>query len=722
MGKTAKKRNTKNKSKKNKTMDAECPIGLEAFQKELSKNIGSKTLVKSNQERMKEFVTELKTRFSPSSVKPQNDFYNYINYLWLKNISIADQQKYITQIDDFRLVQDKVYKELNEIILDYIKKNNNPLATNLKNFYNSVIEMNSKTETKRLAREAVETIENFTTMNTNKTNPWKLLAYINSDEMLAHSAPFVWSLNPDDKNSKYYCCYVSSHQFAILDLNVYFDDGTDMEYKKKYRAAFTKANQKLFDTLLGPNQYNAQDVYDVEVEIFTALGCIGVTRKEEERYNKVTAKEAMEKYGFDWKQFAHELGFKRTPDYFITSSLNYLKCGTELMLANWDSPKWKTYWLWILLRRLARITRDWEKINYEFSGEFERGQEELNRSDAVSASLYLSVPFNTFLTKQYVARHENPQAVKYVTILCNELKEVFTRIIKRNSWMSPSTKKYAALKLKHITFMVAKPEELRPDPLLGYGNSLYVNMKKINDWRHKQFIELEGKPVIDIPQMDWSQYPVKMAGNQAYIVNASYTPSKNQIYINLGYIQKPFIDLQERGIEYNLSHIGYTIAHELGHALDDWGSTYGYDGNLHNWWTPSDKRKFKAIQQDVVRQYEEFAARDGVIFDAEIGIGENMADIAAMAICTEYLRDFQDKNNTIPPVRALSLEAFFMYFAFQQKQIVGKKALSAQLKTNPHPLNKYRCNIPLSRSLIFRSLYNVVKGDKMWWHNTNQVW
>ena len=106
----------------------------------------------------------------------------------------------------------------------------------------------------------------------------------------------------------------------------------------------------------------------------------------------------------------------------------------------------------------------------------------------------------------------------------------------------------------------------------------------------------------------------------------------------------------------------------------------------------------------------------------KIGIGEDMADISAMAICSEYLRDFQEKNNDLIPIRYLSFEVFYTYFAFQQKQVVKKRALSAQLKTNPHPLNKYRCNVPLSRSKIFRAIYNVEKGDGMWWHNTNQVW
>jgi predicted metalloendopeptidase len=86
------------------------------------------------------------------------------------------------------------------------------------------------------------------------------------------------------------------------------------------------------------------------------------------------------------------------------------------------------------------------------------------------------------------------------------------------------------------------------------------------------------------------------------------------------------------------------------------------------------------------------------------------------------LRDFQDKNNDIIPIRTYSFEAYYTYYAFQQRQLVKKKALKAQLKSNPHPLDKYRCNVPLSRSEIFRALFNVKKGDGMWWHNTDTIW
>jgi putative endopeptidase len=697
-----KKNNNKNKTKK-------CPIGLKPF---MNKDI-------TKDELEKQFIKELLSKFSPGSIRPEDDFYDYINYQWLQNITLKEQQKYIVQIDDFRLAQDKVYHELDGIILDYIKHNKNKLAKNLKNYYDSVIAMNPINDSKRLAIEEVDKITSYVKEN----NPWNLLAFISSREMTATVAPFVWSVNPDDKQPDIFRCYLDPHHFILIDLNVYYDDGTDVKYKSKYRNEFRKYVKNVFDTCLGKGHgFNPSDVFDVEVEIFNALGCTDITSKEEKSYNKVMANECMDKYGFDWHEFTKCLGFKKTPEFFITSSINYLKCGTDLLLQNWNTSKWITYWIFILLKRLVRITRKWEHISFDFFGKFERGQEAINKSDAVSASLYMSIPFNTFLTNQYMEKYSDPQKLEYVSILSKDLLTTFKIILEKNTWLSPKTKKYALYKLSKFKFIIGKPENLREDPDLDYGTNLNDNMNKIAKWRHEKFVELEGKHTIDIPMMDWTQYPVKMTGTQAYIVNASYTPAKNAIYINQGYIQKPFVDLDERGIEYNLAHLGFTLSHEMSHGFDDMGSKYDADGVLNDWWTPADKKKFKAIQQDIIKQYEDVAAKDNIKFDASIGIGEDMADISGMAICDNYLRHFQLNNDDIVPIRNLGFQAFYTYFALQQRQFVGKKALSAQLKTNPHPLDKYRCNVPLSRSKIFRGLFNVKKGDGMWWHNTDTIW
>lgn len=713
---------TKNKTKKYLKY---CPISLKAFEKKYSKKLLTQEAKKlRNIETLKksEFAKELLARFAPSSIKPNNDFYDYINYLWLKNVSLEKQQKYIVQVDDFRLAQDKVYEQLNKIIIDYYNSNNNKLSNNLKNYHYSIVNMNPKLYSRKLAKEAVNIVDELI----KNDNPWALLAYFNKDEMISNHSPFVWSLNPDDKDPTIFRCYINPIRFKILDLNVYYDDGNDVAYKENYKNYYINNIKKIFNITLGENDFIYKNCFDVQVDIFNSLGCQVLTTKEESLYNKIDKNVSMSKYGFDWIEFSKQLGFKKIPDFFITSSLNYLKCGSKLFVENWKTPKWRTYWIYLLLERLVRITKDWENIIYDFRGKFERGQEEINKSDAVSSALHMSVPFNTFLTNQYVKNYENPQAMKYTKILCDDLKLVFKRILKRNNWLEPSTKKYALKKLEKFKFVYGKPENLREDPDLNYTKVLYDNIKKIFYWRHQKFIELEGKQVIDIPYMDWSQYPVKMSGTQAYIVNASYTPAKNAIYINLGYIQKPFIDLDERGIEYNLAHLGFTIGHEMSHGFDDMGSKYGADGKLLDWWTKKDKRNYKKIQDDVLNQYKKFAIRDNIDFDASISLGEDLADISGLAICDEYLRDFQDNfqdnNKYLVPIRAVSYEAFYTYFAFQQKQLVGKKAISAQLKTNPHPLDKYRCNVPLSRSLIFRALYNVKKGDGMWWHNTNTVW
>lgn len=201
-----------------------------------------------------------------------------------------------------------------------------------------------------------------------------------------------------------------------------------------------------------------------------------------------------------------------------------------------------------------------------------------------------------------------------------------------------------------------------------------------------------------------------------------YTPGENSIYIPLAYLQKPFIDLDERGIEYNLAHLGFTLGHEMSHALDDFGSLYDAEGNLHDWWTEHDKAIFKRKQDEIVKQYEAFAKQDGIDFNARPSVGEDLADISGLAICQEYLFDFQRKNKDIAPIQKLSFLGFFVYFAYQQRQKISQKAIKAQLYTNPHPLDKYRTNVPLSRLKLFRAIYDITKKDKMFWPSTDTIW
>jgi putative endopeptidase len=673
----------------------------------------------------KQIVSNLKKAINPKNVQPNQDFYSYINDRWIADYELEEEQKYIVQVDDFRLTQDKVYKELLEIIEQYIATHHDKKAECIRKAYKSVSTFTSDQKTTEYATALASYIDE---LSEDSSNVWKLLANFNTNEMISWAAPFVWSINPDDKNPKIYHCYLESPQVTLIDIDVYYDDNEDTEeekkYKKHYRNKYFSYLENLFTLVFGEKHgYNVKDVFDTEVELLNAMACDIIPEKDldPDNYNIVSSSEALKNFQFDWSTFSKHLGCKKVPNSFVTSNINYLLCGTKLLLEKWNSPQWKTYWIYIYIRQMSRWSEKGAQNAFDFFGAFVAGQE--GGLKPVRRILTMSYLFNTFLTNEYISRYNNIQAINYVKTMAEDLKTVFIRIIQRNKWMQPKTKKRALEKLKNFKLTVGSPELLRDDPLLDYTtDDPWGNSIKMSEWRHKQAINLIGKPVIDIPVIDWAQYPIKLVGTQAYVVNASYTPTENGIYIPLGYIQKPFVDLDERGLEYNLSRIGFTIAHEMSHALDDWGSKYDEFGRLNDWWTEEDKKQFAKIQQDVIKQYETFASYDGIKFDAEPTIGEDLADISGLQICQEYLRDFQLKNEDILPIQALSFRAFYVYFAVQSRQKLSKKAIVAQLKTNPHPPDKYRCNVPLSRTRVFRAIFNVEKGDKMWWHSTNSVW
>jgi putative endopeptidase len=675
----------------------------------------------------KEVVRELKKAISPSKITPNNDFYSYINERWLSDYNVEEHHKYIIQVDNFRLVQDKVYRELIEIIENYLKDSNfknTKKAVCIKNAYESFKIKNTNEQTRCLANIYVKYIDE---LRASKDNVWKILAKSNQNEIVSWGSPFVWSINPDDKNPKIYKCYIEPPQVTLLDLDIYFDDPDDTEdnkkYKEKYRNEYFKFLNRLFILAFGENHvYNIKDVYNCEYELLNAMSCNLIKEEHNDHYNLITKEEAKEHFQFDWEKFCKELGFNRVPDSFITSNINYLLCGTKLFIEKWDSEQWKTYWIYLYIRQQCRWDEEGSKLSYEFQGNFLRGQEQI--VDPIIHPIFgMGFTFNTFLTNEYIKHYKNQQSIDYVKTMIEDLRIVFMRIIKRNNWMQPKTKEIALEKLREIKLIVGSPKLLREDPLLDYKpDDPWGNLIKMAIWRHEKAIELVNKNIIDIPVIDWSEYPPKFVSTQAYVVNAMYTPTENTIYIPLGYIQKPFVDLDERGIEYNLAHIGFTIAHEMSHALDDLGSKYDKNGVLSDWWTEKDKDEFYKIQNNIIKQYEKYALYDGIKFDAWPSIGEDLADLAGFAICQEYLRDFQLKNQDVLPIQSVSFRSFFIYFAIQSRQKISKKAILAQLKTNPHPLDKYRCNVPLSRSRIFRAIYNVKKGDKMWWNSFSNVW
>ena len=670
---------------------------------------------------------------------PSEDYYISVNHTWLEEQTekLKKDPKYYVQIDDFRITQDKVYDEVLAYTNEYIKKNKGKRkAESIKAVQNCIVKADKKLGLKH-AKTIKETIQEYIITD----DMYGLLAYTNQDEIFAWQSPIVWSIMPDEKNVKKYISHLSPPQLGLYDYYIYIEDPDDDDDKKKFKDEFKEKYfefiRNTFKTVLPDEweKYDPVDIWNVELQLLDAMGCDKIKKEDPDYYNMVTKSELENDYGFDWTQFTQKLGekvpfpggagsahskYEKTPEKVIVSSLSALKCTTELLKKNWNTVEWKTWWMFIFYKQLIRFDYEWNDVYYQFYGKFVRGQP-VRFPKETYAIFPLSFCYNTFLTEQYVAHHFDPIKTVYVKNMVEDLKEVFIKKIKRNTWLSPSTKKSALNKLEKLKVVVGTPPTLREDPILTYRpTDPWYNMSLLAVWKRSKFIKLEGEDVIDIPEIDWNAF--KLVGTQAYMVNAYYMPTKNSIYCPLAYLQKPFIDLDQRGIEYNLAYIGYTMAHELSHSLDDMGSKFDADGNLNNWWTDADRKKFDEKINDVIKQYEEFAARDGIKYDAKIGVGENLADISGLSLVEEYLFYFQLIHHTPPLIKNLSLKAFYVYGAIQSRQKVLPAALQAQLKQNPHPLEKYRCNCPLTRLKLFRELYKVEKGDGMWWHNTDTIW
>jgi len=436
-------------------------------------------------------------------------------------------------------------------------------------------------------------------------------------------------------------------------------------------------------------------------------------------YNKVSAHDLETKYGFDWPTFTKNLGYKFTPKHAVIGELNGFKCIVRVLKEKWKSTQWQTYWMFIQFKQMIRFEDSLRHIHYNFYNKFLEGQEAPMPSE-IYPIFAMSLMFNTFLSEQYLQYNNNPLYINYVKHMVEDLKEAFIQKISVNSWLSPSTKKAALHKLSKLSITVGKPNNLRYDPLFAYraDDPLY-NVSLLLEWKHKRNVLLEGKPIIDVPDFDWSVF--KLTGTQCYVVNAFYRPDSNSIYIPMAYLQKPFIDLEERGLEYNAVYIGYTLGHELSHSLDESGSKFDADGNLHDWWTEADKKTFKKKMDDIINQYEVFAARDGIKFDATMSIGEDLADISGLALIEAYILDNQIVNEEPMKMKKMNLAKMYLNFAYQARQKISKKAIKAQLKMNPHPLEKYRTNCVLARSELFKTIYGIKKGDGMYW-NSDTIW
>ena len=679
---------------------------------------------KTQSERYTKFLTDnFQAGELPKVIQQvKTDFYGYAIAEWLKENDIDNAKKnYYVQYDTFRIMQEKVYYEVIGYVKKYIKENpHSKKAIAVSNVYKSLFN-----DTQKSMFKHVESVTNKVNAFIEKDDFYGLLAAINETEIVSWCSPIQWIMLPDEKNVKQYISHLNIGQLGIYDYSIYEgpkpkDDYATKSYKRLVKKEYLHYIGEVFKACLGPNhKHKPEDIWEVENDILKAMYCNEKIKINDDFYNKVSSHDLESNYGFDWSAFTKKLGYKVTPKNVIIGELNGFKCIVRTLKEKWKSIPWQTYWMFIQFKQYIRFEESLRHIHYNFYNKFLEGQE-VQMPSEIYPIFAMSLMFNTLLSEQYLQYNNNPLYINYVKHMVDDLKETFIQKISVNTWLSPSTKKAALNKLRKLSITVGKPDHLRYDPLFNYvADDPLHNVGLLLEWKHKRNVLLEGKPIIDVPDFDWNVF--KLTGTQCYIVNAYYRPDSNSIYIPMAYLQKPFIDLEERGLEYNAVYIGYTLGHELSHALDESGSKFDADGNLNDWWTEADKKVFQNKMDDIIKQYEVFAERDGIKFDATMSIGEDLADISGLALIEAYILDNQVVNDEPIKIKKMNLAKMYLNFAYQARQRISKKAIKAQLKMNPHPLEKYRTNCVLARSELFKTIYGIKKGDGMYW-NSDTIW
>jgi putative endopeptidase len=671
-----------------------------------------------------ELIHNLKSLNTSNTYRLEDDFYSYINHKRLESANkfLKSEQPYVTDMDDFKIVQNKVYYDLMHIVHEYIRHPNTKMHQAVKNVYLSLVHLNDAS-TEQFVRDYVTLLDERISTG----NLYQVIGKQNKNEIISWGSPLVWAVQPDDKNVKIFHSVLSSPKLSLYDVTLYIDDPSDTVQERKRKqniqGKYLQFIGEMFRVCLGTSHnLDAMDVWRCETQILQSYSENSI-KEDKDGYNILTHAQGL-KYGFNWNEMAKQIGYTHVPKTFRCYSLNYLNSIMKVLTTDhaWSNKQWKTYYLYITFRQIIRFHSKWRIVYFNFFSRFIKGRPSL-RPNEIYPVVGLGYCFNSLLSSKYVGQYKRQEYNEYAENLSKELLIVFKNIIRRNTWLSSTTKANALDKLEKIKFLIGTLPVLKEDPILDYNaKEAYQNLRKYAYWRTKWFISLDGTSTknVDIPSIDWENF--KFTGKQSHIVNAFYTPSENSICIPQAYLQKPFIDLEERGIEYNLAYIGYTLAHEMSHCLDDSGSRCDALGNLHDWWTINDKKKYQSKMNNVIKQYEYFALMDGNIFDASLSIGEDIADISGLKICEEYLKQFQEYNKDITLIRKLSLKAFYIYIGLQGAQTTLRKSLQYKFITNPHPLEKYRVNCALSRLKLFNYIYNIKKGDKMYWNPNSAIW
>jgi predicted metalloendopeptidase len=316
------------------------------------------------------------------------------------------------------------------------------------------------------------------------------------------------------------------------------------------------------------------------------------------------------------------------------------------------------------------------------------------------------------LGRRYVELTFGAEGKRRTDELVAALQKSLADDIKGLDWMSSATRKRALDKLSAITDKIGYPEKWRDYAGVKIDRSdLIASLRSARAYETHRRLDKIGKPV---DKKDWGMTPPT--------VNAYYNPQLNEIVFPAGILQPPFFDRAGDQAS-NLGAIGVVIGHEMTHGFDDEGRKFDSQGNLSDWWTPEDAKKFEARATCVSDQYGGYEAVPGVFLNGRLTLGENTADNGGVRLATMALAELKKSGSMAPEKDGFTPEQR-LYLGFAQvwceNQTEASRRLHAQ--TDPHSAARWRVIGPLSNTPEFGRAFSCKAGDPMEPAKTCRVW
>lgn len=612
------------------------------------------------------------------SKRPQDDMYCHVNNKWEKSIKIP---KSYSKWSVFEELHEKKLKNLKKILnkLDDKKKEDKIISI----FHMQYLEKNNKN------LDPYMFYINMINYTFNKNELISKMGFLNQYGL---GNLLGIGISPDFKNSKYNILAISPTMLSLPDRDYYLN-----KKKKKYVDKLEILMQSILK--LTNLEMDVKKVASKIIEIQKRMAKVRmkkeVRRDPEKVYNIYTIEKLRKELPkFKWGSFfrACEVNTKE----ILVEDIKYLKEFTEVF-DEYPIDILKSMIIYKLIVSVSNTMDDSiEELIFDFYGRFLTGKKE-RKSKWKRSIEFVTDQVGEVISKKYVELYFPLKCKKFMIQIVKNLKTAYRNRIKKVEWMEKKTKEKALSKLKKMNYKVGYPDKFRDYTKINITSekSLLDNVLAVNKFEYEYEMSFLYR------EPDASEWEM-----MAYDINAYFHPLKNEIVFPAGILQEPFFSLK-LSLPQIYGGIGAIIGHEITHGFDDQGKKFDGDGNMKQWWTKKDEKKYAEKAKKIIDQFNKFKIR-GISVNGKLTQGENIADLGGLVISYDALKLHMKK------VSDNDTKKFFESWASNWRCKISKKEQNKRLLTDPHSPNYFRVNGPLVNIDKFHEVYKTKSGDGMY--------